>query len=110
MATYIQYDLEDGSTILIEAPDEYSDDGLIPAARGGKNRFLPSKKKFQQAFEEAKHHALILLKELDTIPVEEAEIKFGLTTIGEAGNFAIGKIGLSVNYEITLKWKKPTSE
>ena len=42
--------------------------------------------------------------------VEEAEIKFGLKTVGEAGVFAIGKVGGEMNYEVTLKWKKPENE
>jgi len=34
------------------------------------------------------------------------EVKFGLKATGEAGNylFAIGKVGVEANYEVTLKW------
>ena len=41
---------------------------------------------------------------------DEAEIKFGVSTVGELGNMAIGKVGAGVNYEITLKWKKPEAK
>jgi hypothetical protein len=37
---------------------------------------------------------------------EETELKFGLKSIGEAGIFAISKVGREMNYEVTLKWRK----
>jgi hypothetical protein len=48
------------------------------------------------------------LKEIEELHVEEAEVKFGINTVGELGNMAIGKLGVGVNYEVTLKWKKPS--
>jgi len=42
--------------------------------------------------------------------VEEAEVKFGINTVCELGNMAIGKVGVGVNYEVTLKWKKPETK
>jgi len=47
------------------------------------------------------------LNEINDLHVEEAEVKFGINTVGELGNIAIGKVG--VNYAITLKWKSPVS-
>ena len=49
----------------------------------------------------------MLVEEIEDLHVEEAEIKFGINTVGEIGNMAIGKVGVRVNYEVTLKWKKP---
>ena len=105
MSTYIEYELEDGLTILIEA-SEAEVGGLVQAARGGENVIIKAKKAFTEAFKGAKAQAALLIKELDGLPISEAEIKFGLTTSGELGNLAIGKIGLGVNYEVTLTWKK----
>ena len=47
------------------------------------------------------------MAEFDDLHVEEAKIKFGHKSIGEAGIFAIGKVGGEMNYEVTLKWKEP---
>ena len=44
---------------------------------------------------------------MDALHIEEGEVKFGLKALGEAGVFAIGKVGGEMNYEVTLKWKKP---
>lgn len=49
------------------------------------------------------------LNEINDLHVEEAEVKFGINTVGELGNIAIGKVGVGVNYAITLKWKTPVS-
>lgn len=105
MTTFVEYQLDDATTILIEATEDTG--GTVKAATRGSNRIIEAKKKFSEAFQAAKMQAKALLKELDELPVSEAEIKFGITTAGEVGNMAIGKIGLGVNYEVTLKWKKP---
>jgi hypothetical protein len=105
MTTFVEYQLDDDTTILIEATEETG--GVVKVSARGSNRIIEAEKKFSDAFHAAKIQAKVLLKELDELPVNEAEIKFGITTEGEVGNMAIGKIGLGVNYEVTLKWKKP---
>jgi hypothetical protein len=103
MATFIEYELEDGATILIESVDDLG--GIVKASRG-EGVIIRAKKKFAEAFKDAKHQARLLIREIEELHVSEAEIKFGLTTTGEIGNMAIGKIGTGVNYEVTLKWRK----
>ena len=104
MPIYIEYELDDGSTALVEAPEDTV--GVVKAARGSAT-VIKAQKTFSEAIKEVNQQAKLLLKEIDALPVNEAEIKFGLTTAGEVGNIAIGKIGLGVNYEVTLRWKKP---
>jgi hypothetical protein len=105
MPAYVEYELEEGVTILIEAPEDESS-GIVKASRG-EGPVVKAKKKFREAFDEVNVQAKILVEEIEELHVEEAEIKFGVTTAGEVGNLAIGKVGLDINYEITLKWKKP---
>ena len=108
MSTFYEYDLGDGTTILIQGPDKAGN----AAVRGilKEEAIIKAQKKFTDAFKEAKTQAQILLKELNELKVNEAEIKFGLTATGEVGNLAIGKIGMDVNYEVTLKWKMPETK
>jgi len=108
MPTFVEYDLGDGETILIQAPESETS-GVVRAGRGGENIIVKAQKTFSAAFKEAKVQAKLLIAQIEELPVSEAEIKFGLTTSGELGNMAIGKVGLGVNYEVTLKWKKPES-
>jgi len=108
MTTFIEYELSEGGTILVELAQ--SDTGeLIKVSQGAPEiAKVKAKKSFADALKEIKLQSSILLKEIEDLHVDEAEVKFGVTTVGELGNMAIGKIGAGVNYEITLKWKKPT--
>lgn len=52
--------------------------------------------------------ALQIRKKLHDVAADEVEVKFGLKATSEAGGnmFAVGKVGVEANYEVTLKWKK----
>ncbi len=104
MSKFVEYELEEGATILIETSEET---GGVVQARRGEVDIVKSRKKFSDVLKNAKAQAGLLMKEIESLHVDEAEVKFGLTTIGEVGNIAIGKIGMGVNYEVTLRWKKP---
>jgi len=107
MATYVEYQLDENSTILIEETAEESS-GVVKASRGvGEIAKVKAQKSFSEALKDIRGQAKLLLKEIEELHVEEAEVKFGINTVGELGNMAIGKIGIGVNYEVTLKWKKP---
>jgi hypothetical protein len=103
MTTFIEYELEDGATVLIESGDDVS--GMVHASRG-EGLIIPAKERFAEAFKDAKKQARLLLREIEELNVNDAEVKFGLTTWVEIGNLAIGKTVTGVNYEVTLKWKK----
>jgi hypothetical protein len=102
MATYIEYELEDGGTLLVEVKD--AGGGVQRAARGDGSVVIKATKKFRAALASIKHSAALLRQELDELKADEVEVKFGLTTTGELGNFAVGKVGVEANYEVTLKW------
>lgn len=108
MTTYIEYQLDEQTTILVEAPEETTG-GLVRAANNGGVATVKAQKTFSDALKGINAQAKILLKEINDLHVEEAEVKFGVNTVGELGNIAIGKVGVGANYEITLKWKKPVS-
>ncbi len=106
MPTYIEYELDENSSILIEATDEAMM-GMTKVSREvGEIPKIKAKKNFAEALKDIRFQAKLLLKEIEELHVEEAEVKFGINTVGELGNMAIGKVGVGVNYEITLKWKK----
>ena len=109
MSIYIGYELDKNTTILVEAPEGTSS-GVVKASRAGEVACVKAKKTFREALKDIKTQARMLVEEIDDLHVDEAEIKFGINTVGEVGNMAIGKIGVGVNYEVTLKWKKPMSK
>ena len=109
MTTYVEYDLGNGAMILVEAPASESG-AIINASQGEGMAKVKAKMGFEDALRDVKFQAGLLLKEIEELHVNEAEVKFGINTVGELGNLAIGKIGVGVNYEVTLKWAKPASK
>ena len=106
MTTYIEYELDENSSILIEAPED-ENSGVVRAARKPSEAArVKAKKTFKEALKDVKVQARMLVEEIEDLHVDEAEIRFGINTVGEVGNIAIGKVGVGVNYEVTLKWKK----
>ena len=106
MATYVEYELEEGGTILIAADEEGGE--LVPAGRG--DRIRQAGVKFGEALASVKPWVSILSKQLSEMDAEEVEISFGLKAMGELGNFAVGKSGAETNYKVTLKWRHKSAE
>lgn len=104
MPVYVEYSLEDGTRVLVHAPDDLAASVPVKAAAGGE-QVIKAQKSFDDALESALNSAEGMLKKFKSLNAEEIELTFGLETTGELGNFAIGKVGLSANYEVTLKWK-----
>ena len=104
MNTYIEYTVDDDSTILVESESVMG--GVVKASRGGVE-VIQTGKKFTDALASIRGSLKALITEMDALKVEEVEVKFGLKAVGEAGVFAVGKVGGEMNYEVTLKWKKP---
>ncbi len=109
MPVYIEYVLEDGGSVLIHAPDELAASLPIKAASGSE-QVIKAQKSFDKALESAFNSAEGMLKKFKSLDAEEIELTFGLETTGELGNFAIGKVGLTANYEVTLKWKNKSKK
>jgi len=104
MPTYIEYTNNDGSKVLVELAE--STGGVVRASRDGIS-VVESGKKFKEAFASIRSTINDIVAELDALQIEEGEVKFGLKALAEAGVFAVGKVGGEMNYEVTLKWRKP---
>jgi hypothetical protein len=102
MASYIEYQLENGTTVLLEVDER----GGIVKASNRPGEPIPSRVNFSQAFSNINSSIFELVEHLERFRADEAEVRFGLKSVGEAGIFAIGKLGSDINYEITLRWKK----
>ena len=109
MATYNEYQLEDGTTILIETDQPRS--GVTRAGRDQAGNVISSvNQRFEDAFAGVKKSATALRHQLEEMRADEVEVTFGLKAVGEAGNFAIGKVGMEANYTVKLKWSNKKSE
>ncbi len=108
MSTYFEYTMEDGSTVLVEA--EAAAGGVVKASRSGGVDIVQAGRNFREALACIRGSLKALIDEMDALKVEEAEVKFGIKAVGEAGVFAVGRVGGEMNYEVTLKWKSPAAK
>jgi len=109
MATYIEYELEDGTTVPVEVGE--TEGGLIRANRDKDGNVIKKAgQKFEAALAAIKPWAAALRRHLNGLPADEVEVTFGAKAVGEAGNFAVGKVGAEANYEVTLKWSNERNE
>jgi len=104
MPTYVEYKNDDGSTVLVELADAPRD--VVKSSNDGL-KVVETGKKFREAFASIRGTIRDLIAEMDALQIEEGEVKFGLKALAEAGVLVVGKVGGEMNYEITLKWKKP---
>ena len=104
MATYIEYKLDDDTTILIET-EEQKTSGVTKASRDkGDNVIASVNQKFEDAIAGVRKSAIVLRRQLEEMRADEVEVTFGLKATGDLGNFAIGKVGAEANYTVKLKW------
>lgn len=112
MATFIEYELEDGSKFLVEVK-EPEGGGVVKASnRPDKdgNVIVKAGKKFGEALEGVQTQAKEFVAKLKPTEADEIEVKFSLKSTGEVGNFAVGSVGVEAAYEVTLKWSSKKKE
>ncbi len=107
MATYIEYKLEGGSKVLVEA--DASTGRATKAANRGGDVIIPVDQKLENALSAAKHTATAIWHQLTELDADEVEVTYGIKTIGEAGLFAVCKLDAEANYTIKMKWNKKTA-
>jgi len=101
---YFEYQLEDGTTVLIQT-DAPQEAGITKAGRDKVGNVIASvNQKFEDAFAGVKQSAMVLRRQLEEMRADEVEVTFGLKATGEFGNFAIGQVGAEANYTVKLKW------
>src|ERR1700759_4945863 len=100
MAKYMEYTLDDGSKILIEVSE--SEGGAIPATNRKGVQIIEASTKLEESLPSLRNTFKAVLDEFNDLHIDEAEIKFGMSVVGEAGVVAIAKIGGEVNFEITM--------
>jgi hypothetical protein len=108
MTNYVKYTLEDGSEILVQLSTIQS--GVVRA--GLQDKIDEARKSFDEALDNVRLSALQIRRKFHDLQADEVEVKFGLTATGDFGNnvFAVCKVGVEANYEVTLKWSKTSSK
>ena len=102
-----QFEMEDGSTFLIQVPEPESDNALEPVAIDGQMIYQATQK-FEAALDVVKPVASAVVSRLKdglTTPADEVEVKFGLNLSVDSG-VIFAAVGGEVNFEVTLKWQR----
>jgi hypothetical protein len=115
MAHYIQFQTDDGNTILVEVEEaDVYQPGVVKAGLREKAQEAVSQAKagFEEGLEVIRHNATAFIKKVRSLsdPPDEVEVTFGLKATGELGNFAVAKAGAEANYTVTLKWKREAKQ
>lgn len=104
MKRYVEFPLEDGSTILVETEEIESAGGVVRAARPSEV-IAQASQTFEQALDKVRPAATAIIKKLRDLsdPPDEMAVEFGIKLSADAGAF-IASAGVDANYKVTLKW------
>lgn len=113
MASYLKFELEDGTTVYLEAAEApKSSSGLIPASRG-ENASETSTPSFEKSIEGLRKMAAVMvssLREGFSVEPDEVSISFGVKASAELGNLLIARGGMDANYNVSLRWHNEKSD
>ena len=108
MATYVKFQLEDGTIVYVETADSpKGSSGLIPAGRGEHSE--PATTSFDKSIESIRKMAVVMIKNLREGFVDEpdeVQVNFGLKASGDLGNLFVARGGMEANYNVMLRWRK----
>jgi len=114
MASYVTFELEDGTIVYvesIEAPKGSS--GLIPAGRGAEQAADQAAVSFEKSVSGVRKMAAEMLKQFKegfTEQPDEVSISFGLKASGELGTLLVARGGMEANYNVSMRWHKEHKE
>ncbi len=107
MSKYLEFPLEGGGSILIEAADEptRTSAGFL---RDGDSHAGADKaqQSFDASVEAVRRSADLLVTKLRQLTPDELQVNFNLKASGEMGGLTVGKSGADANYTVMLKWQK----
>ena len=111
MKRFIEFPLEDGSTIVVEVNEPEEEHGTRRAARGSEGVPEHAPQTFEQALSKirpATEKVITTLRGLVQKP-NEIEMEFGFSLSVEAGA-VIASASTQANYKVTRRWKAEAQE
>lgn len=104
MKRLIEFQLEDGGSIVVESHETIATVGMVRAGRPA-DVVTKAGQTFEAALEKIKPAATAIITKLRSLgePPNEVEVEFGVKMNAEAGAF-IASAGAEANYKVTLKW------
>ncbi len=101
MKQLVEYELEDGSTILMEV--DLPEAGIERAGRG--DQIIKAKERFGDALEQIKPVAQMVFSKLAGLSADEIGVEFGIKLGAKAGAI-IASADTEANFTVSLTWKR----
>ena len=101
MKQLVEYELEDGGTILVEV--YLPEAGLERAGRG--DQIVKAKERFADALEHIKPVAQTVFSKLGSLSADEIGVEFGIK-LGTKAGIIIASADTEANFTVRLTWKR----
>lgn len=107
MASYLKFELEDGTIVYIETTDSpKGTSGLIPGSRGADQASDHLAVSFEKSIGAVRKMASAMLEAFRTDQPDDVSINFGLKASGELGNLIVARGGTEANFNVSVRWHK----
>lgn len=107
MASYVKFELEDGTIVYVESTDVPKGASGFPLGTKGEHPSEQAAVSFEKAIESVRKMASSLIKEMREGFVQapdEVQVNFGLKASGEIGSLIVARGGMEANYNVMLRW------
>jgi hypothetical protein len=101
MKQLVEYELEDGSTIIVEV--DLPEASIERAGRG--DQIIKAKERFGEALEQIKPVAQTVFSKLGSLSADEIGVEFGIKLGAKAG-VIIASADTEANFTVSLTWKR----
>lgn len=106
MATYVKFELDDGTIVYVESPETpKGSSGLLPGTREHTEQPAVS---FDKSVAAVRKMAAVLMQNLrsgfDEQP-DEVGVNFGIKASAELANLVIARGGAESNFTVSLRWR-----
>lgn len=107
MKRYVEFPLEDGSSIVVEVDEAESDYGTMEVGRPSEVA-EKAKQSFEHAIDKIKPVADAVLRKLRDLQPDGLEVEFGVKLSAEAGAF-LASAASEANFKIKMTWERRPS-
>ena len=107
MASYVKFELEDGTVVYVESTDTPKGASGFPLGTRGDHPSEQAAVSFEKSIQSVRKMAAALIKEMREGFVQspdEVQVNFGLKASGEIGSLIVARGGMEANYNVMLRW------
>lgn len=107
MASYVKFELEDGTVVYVESTDVPKGASGFPLGTRGDHPSEQNSVSFEKSIESVRKMASAMISELREGFVQapdEVQVNFGLKASGEIGSLIVARGGMEANYNVMLRW------